>query len=178
MSARQPDYLERIKAIHGELGIPLDYAERREIPLQVEATELMSIGLDDDGRECRLQPKAAAAWNHMRERALVYGIELIPLSGFRSVDRQVEIIRGKLSVGETIEHVLTTMAAPGYSEHHTGNAIDIGTREVLPLEEAFSTTRAYAWLARHGAHFGFHMSYPRNNRLGFVFEPWHWCWRE
>jgi len=177
MSGPPPEYITRIAKIGEELGIRADYAAQRQLPLQLEAVELNSIGLDDAGRDCLLTPAAGAAWQNMRTRALAYGIELVPLSGFRSVDRQTEIIRGKLALGESIDEILKSIAAPGYSEHHSGRAIDIGARDALPLEEVFATTPAYAWLSRHGAHFGFRMSYPRNNRHGFVYEPWHWCWQ-
>lgn len=177
MSALQPDYAARIAECLAELGIPADYAARRHLQLQPEATDLTSVVGAEAGRDCLLSPAAAEAFQTMQTRAGVYGIELIPLSGFRSVDRQTEIIRGKLALGEKIEDILRSIAAPGYSEHHTGRAIDIGTAGVPPLEEAFATTAAYAWLARHAAHFGFRMSYPRNNRHGFIYEPWHWFWQ-
>jgi zinc D-Ala-D-Ala carboxypeptidase len=177
MSAVPIDYAARIAAIHRELGIPPDYAERRGLSLQSEAVDIVSIGPDDQGRDCLLSKAAAEAFRTMRARAKACDIALIPLSGFRSVERQCEIIRGKLALGETIDEILRTMAAPGYSEHHTGHAIDVGTNGVLPLEEAFATTAAFAWLARHGPHFGFQLSYPKNNRHGFIYEPWHWCWR-
>lgn len=174
MSLPSSEYAARVADCLEALGIPADYPASRNLQLQPEATELVSVGTNDEGREVLLTPAAATAWKTMVGRAEVYGIALIPLSGFRGVDRQSEIIRGKLALGEAIEDILCTMAPPGYSEHHTGCAIDIGTRGVLPLEEAFATTAAYAWLARHGGHFGFRMSYPRNNRQGFIYEPWHW----
>jgi len=177
MSVPPPDYAARIADYLVELGVPTDYATRRNLQLQPEATELVSVGLDDNGRDCLLHPGASSAWKKMRASAQTHDIELIPLSGFRGVDRQAEIIRGKLAVGEKIEDILRSIAAPGFSEHHTGRAIDIGTPDVLPLEEAFATTAAYAWLARHGGSFGFRLSYPRYNRQGFIYEPWHWFWQ-
>lgn len=169
-------YARRIAAIHEELGIPHDYSLRRSLDICPEATDLVSIGADDAGRDCRLIEKAAHAFRGMRARAREYDVDLTPLSGFRSVDRQVEIIRGKLALGEKIEVILRTMAAPGYSEHHTGRAIDIGTPGDLPLEESFAETKAFSWLERHAGTFGFTMSFPKGNLQGFIYEPWHWCW--
>lgn len=176
MSVASTPYRLRIQQLHTELRIPPDYPARRGLDLQVEATELVSIGQDDNGRDCLLTPGAAEAWRTMRARARTSGVELVPLSGFRSVERQVEIIRGKCALGESLEDILRSIAAPGYSEHHTGLAIDVGTPGALPLEEAFATTAAFAWLSRHAEAFGFRLSYPRDNRQGFVYEPWHWCW--
>lgn len=177
MFASSSNYAARIAECLRGLGIPETYSAERNLSLQEEATELVSVGPDDAGRECLLYPPAAEAWKKMQTQAQVYGIELIPLSGFRGVDRQTEIIRGKLALGEKLDDILQSIAAPGYSEHHTGRAIDVGTTGVPPLEEAFATTSAYVWLARHGGHFGFRLSFPRNNRFGFIYEPWHWYWR-
>lgn len=177
VSAMGHDYAQRIAEISRSLGVPPDYASRRKLTLQPEATQLASIGPNDVGRDCELAPGAAQAWKIMRAQARQSGVELIPLSGFRSVDRQTEIIRGKLALGETIDDILRSIAAPGYSEHHTGRAIDIGTTGVLPLEEVFATTAAFAWLTRHAQHFGFRLSFPKDNPHGFVYEPWHWYWK-
>jgi zinc D-Ala-D-Ala carboxypeptidase len=170
-------YARRIAALHEELGIPPDYSLRRRLVVQPEAEELVSIGHDESGRECRLTPAAARAWRAMTARAREYDVELLALSGYRSVERQVEIIRGKLALGQGIAEVLHTMAAPGYSEHHTGRALDIGTPGDLPLEESFAETKAFSWLERYAENFGFSLSYPRGNIHGFIYEPWHWCWR-
>ncbi|MET0229666.1 MAG: D-alanyl-D-alanine carboxypeptidase family protein, partial [Rhodanobacteraceae bacterium] len=35
---------------------------------------------------------------------------------------------------------------------------------------------AFRWLMRHAKRFGFRLSYPRSNRHGIAYEPWHWCW--
>jgi D-alanyl-D-alanine carboxypeptidase len=170
-------YTQRLAALHQELGIPADYAGRRRLEVQPEADELVSIGRDESGRDCRLLPAAARAWRAMGARAREYDVELVALSGFRSVERQTEIIRGKLALGQKIAEVLNTMAAPGYSEHHTGRALDIGAPGDLPLEESFAETKAFSWLERYAGGFGFQMSYPRGNVHGFIYEPWHWCWR-
>jgi D-alanyl-D-alanine carboxypeptidase len=111
----------------------------------------------------------------MRETASKAGVALLAVSGFRSIERQAEIIRAKLSSGQKIEDILRLVAAPGYSEHHTGRAIDIGTPGEEPLTEAFADTPAFRWLAENAGHFGFRLSYPKGNAHGIAYEPWHWC---
>jgi D-alanyl-D-alanine carboxypeptidase len=157
-----------------DLGIPADYAVKRRLKPQPEETELVSVVASTDKRMVRLAPGAAVAWKRMRDFASSDGIALEALSGFRSVERQTEIIRGKLKSGEKLEVILQTVAAPGYSEHHTGRAIDIGVPGEPPLTEAFAQTKAYRWLKSHANDFGFKLSYPKGNRNGFAFEPWHW----
>jgi D-alanyl-D-alanine carboxypeptidase len=168
---------ERLKAVWRKLGIPADYPARRHLPVQREARKLVSIGpAADDGKPVRLTPRAAAAWQRMRKAAGRDGVQLLPVSGFRSVRRQTCIIRKKLAAGECIDAILRLVAAPGCSEHHTGRAIDIVSPKELELEEAFARTAEYRWLRRHAARFGYHLSYPRKNRHGIAYEPWHWCW--
>jgi D-alanyl-D-alanine carboxypeptidase len=113
----------------------------------------------------------------MKSAAAADDVTLLPLSAFRSVARQARIIRRKLAAGQTIEDILRVNAVPGCSEHHTGRALDFGTPGHLQLQSSFSRTRAFRWLKRHAARFGFYLSYPRNNRQGIAYEPWHWCRR-
>ena len=178
MATLQPEYAARIEELSRELGIPADYGRNRHLSLSPEATDLISVGSSPEGNDCRLIYPAAHSWNAMHSTAWTLKIELLPLSGFRSVERQATIIRGKLGLGESISDILKSIAAPGYSEHHTGCAIDVGSPEVLPLEEAFAHTHAFAWLIRHSEEFGFKLSYPKHNPHGFVYEPWHWRWHE
>lgn len=117
-------------------------------------------------------------WQSMREAARVDGIDLLLISGFRSVEHQQRIITTKLAAGTPLEDILRVNAAPGYSEHHTGRAVDIGTPGCLPLTEAFEETAAFRWLARNGMNYGFRLSYPRGHPHGFVYEPWHWFARD
>lgn len=168
-------YGQRIASLLAELGIPDSYAAQSGMQLHEEAAELLSVGLDMYGREQRLTPETAHAWKRMQTAAAAAGEELLLVSGFRSVERQKEIWLGKLQKGQTVSQILAVNAAPGYSEHHTGRAIDVATSGQPPLTEQFETTRAYQWLAAHAAEFGFTMTYPRNNPYGVVYEPWHWA---
>ena len=113
----------------------------------------------------------------MQAAAAEAGRTLLPLSAFRSVARQTAIIRRKLARGDRIEDILLVSAVPGCSEHHTGRALDLGAPGQLDLEESFARTPEFRWLRQHAAKFGFRLSYPRGNRQGIAYEPWHWCWR-
>jgi D-alanyl-D-alanine carboxypeptidase len=170
-------YAERIHAVHRELGIPPDYATTRGLALQVEATLLVAAGHTAGGRALHLTPEAWEAWQRLCAAAASEGVPLLLLSAFRGVDHQTEIIRRKLAAGQRIDDILRVNAAPGYSEHHTGRAVDIGTPDAPPLEESFAGTAAFRWLEAHADQFGFLLSYPRDNAQGIAFEPWHWCWQ-
>ncbi|HEY9102919.1 M15 family metallopeptidase [Chitinimonas sp.] len=161
--------------LHAELGIPADYAAVRQLQHCAEAGTLVPLGLDCLGRDQFATAAAAAAWHAMQAAAAADQIELQLVSAFRSVAYQANLIRKKLATGLNIANILTVSAAPGYSEHHTGRALDITTPGYALLEEDFEQSPAYAWLQRHGSEFGFSLSYPRDNPNGIAFEPWHWC---
>ncbi len=106
------------------------------------------------------------------------GVIIKIVSAFRSVDRQAEIIRAKLAEGLSLDAVLCVSAPPGYSEHHSGRAIDVTTDEgAAPLEPEFEKTRAFRWLSKNAGQFGFALSFPADNPYGYDYEPWHWCFR-
>lgn len=159
------------------LGLPDDYGGRHALPLVAEPSWLAFAGLDRYRRPLWLQAGAARAWARMREAARRDGVVLDAISGYRSHAYQLGIFRRKLARGQTVEQILAVNAAPGYSEHHSGRALDIGTPGEPPAEESFEATPAFGWLRRHAGEFGFAMSYPRDNPHGIVYEPWHWCWR-
>ena len=172
---------EAIAELHRELGIPSDYARRRGLGFCAEARDLVDVvagnGHAGSTPTIRLTRDAADGWRSLHTAARRDGIELLLLSGFRSIERQTEIIRRKLARGQSIESILEVNAAPGYSEHHSGRAVDLATPEHPGLEESFAQTNAFTWLSARAAEFGFTLSYPHHNRHGLRFEPWHWCWQ-
>jgi len=170
-------YADRIAQHLQELGISPSYAAERGLPLCEEPAEVVLVGLDIFGRARHLEPTAARQWGEMREAAGADGIDLLLVSAFRSVDYQRAIFDRKLSQGLPIEDILRVNTAPGFSEHHTGRAVDIATRGCPPLTEAFEATEAFRWLTENANRFDFEMSYPRDNRYGIVYEPWHWALR-
>lgn len=163
------------KKLHLELGIPAGYDGERKLPRYREASELVDVGPNLVGRIQQLTPLAAAKWQQMAEAAAGSGVHLLIVSGFRSYEYQAQLIRRKIEAGQAIEDVLKVNAAPGYSQHHTGTAVDVATPGSRPLTEEFETSDAFKWLTEHATRFGFSMTYPRDNPFGFIYEPWHWA---
>jgi len=156
--------------------VPIAYRGRE--PRFADATELVCVGRDVHGRDALLHPGAAEAWRCMATEAAGYGFTLLIVSAFRSIDRQTEIVRRKRDKGLSWDAILKVSAYPGFSEHHTGCAVDIGSPGCCDLVEDFEKTPEFRWLDEHAADFGFAMSYPRDNRFGVAYEPWHWMWRK
>ena len=112
----------------------------------------------------------------MREDARNEGIYLVFLSGFRSINLQKEIFYSlKSSRNQIAAERARVSAPPGYSEHSTGFAIDIGDaiKRETDFEIEFENTNAFKWLKRNAAKYHFKMSFNKNNKY-IDYEPWHW----
>ncbi|WP_305805487.1 M15 family metallopeptidase [Stenotrophomonas sp. YIM B06876] len=168
--------LDRLHERLQQLGLDESYGPRHGLELVAEPAHLALAGFDRYRRPLWLTAAAARAWQGMQHRARMDGILLEAISGYRSHAYQLAIFDRKLARGLDVAQILTVNAAPGYSEHHSGCALDIGTPGELPAEESFEATPAFGWLQRHAGRFGFTMSYPRDNPFGIIYEPWHWCW--
>ena len=123
-----------------------------------------------------LQADAAASFLKMQADAQRDGVQLMPISGFRSVASQRDIFERQIERKGSVEAAAQVSAPPGHSEHHTGYAIDITEAQnpEVDLKYAFEQTRAYSWLLTHAKTYGFELSFPKNNRQNVSFEPWHW----
>ena len=112
----------------------------------------------------------------MREEAKKDGIYLVFLSGYRSINLQNDIFFSLKSIRnqEAAERARVS-APPGYSEHSTGFAIDIGdaTKRETDFETEFQNTDAFKWLIKNAAKFHFKLSFTKDNEY-IDYEPWHW----
>lgn len=165
-----------LSPILAALGISLALCRERGLPAYAEPRRLHWIGDDRWGRRHWLVPAAAKAFLAMRAAALRAGVRLEIVSSFRSVAYQAALFRSKLARGLPLATILAVNAPPGFSEHHSGRALDLSTPGCPPAETCFEETAAFRWLQENAGLFGFRMSYPRGNPYGFVYEPWHWCW--
>jgi len=167
-----------LRELHKELGIPDDYGRAGGPPAFEESQELVDVGPNLVGRMQRLTPEAARHWRAMVEAAANDEVRLLIVSGFRSVEYQAALIRKKINAGQSIDAILEVNTAPGHSEHHTGQAVDIATPGSRPLTEEFGSTDAFRWLELNASGHGFSLTYSRDNPWGIAYEPWHWSLKE
>jgi LAS superfamily LD-carboxypeptidase LdcB len=173
---------------------------RLELSALTGSTEDHVISMADP--VCRLHAATAAALLQLRAAALLDGVELLPVSGFRSFEHQLRIwnekFRGQRPLlsrsGMTldvrsmpedarVEAILQWSALPGASRHHWGTDLDVIDRASLPngesvnlLPEEYSVGgrffRLYQWLTANAADYGFFWPYDAD-RGGVQPEPWH-----
>ena len=149
---------------------PLPFAEAAE-------NELAGVGnYRQTGRSVKMRADAAAAFLSLTKQARSEGVEIIPISGFRTVAYQEILYRKAVIKYGSEDAAVRWVARPGHSEHQTGLAIDVGDggNPACDVEPPFEETPAFRWLQKNATRFGFELSYPRNHPRGVHYEPWHW----
>lgn len=125
----------------------------------------------------KLREKAADKFLEMQRNARTQGIILTPISGFRSIkDQEYLFFEIKEQRKQVTSKRAEVSAPPGYSEHHTGYAVDIGdgNAPATNLSTKFENTPAYKWLEKNAAKYSFELSFTPDNLQGISYEPWHW----
>jgi zinc D-Ala-D-Ala carboxypeptidase len=120
--------------------------------------------------------EAREAFNEMAAAAKLDGFELIAFSTYRSYDYQTGLYERYVE-RDGSEAADRYSARPGYSEHQTGLAFDIGevNNEQYYASEKFGETEAGKWVAANAYRFGFIMRYPEGKEkiTGYMHESWH-----
>jgi zinc D-Ala-D-Ala carboxypeptidase len=145
------------------------------LPYQ-EAPESELKPITPDGR-IRMRQAAAEDFLQMQASAREAGVILTSISGFRSVQEQNRLFfEIKQQRNQEARKRAEVSAPPGYSEHHTGYAIDIGDGRSpgTNLSVSFEKTAAFQWLQNNANRYSFELSFPLNNPQGVSYEPWHW----
>ncbi|TQR21484.1 M15 family metallopeptidase [Psychrobacillus vulpis] len=120
--------------------------------------------------------EARAAYEEMAAEAKLSGYNLVAFSTYRSFDYQTQLYNKYVS-NDGQEEADRYSARPGYSEHQTGLAFDIGEQhfEQHFARESFGETEAGKWVAANAHKYGFIMRYPNGKEkiTGYMYEPWH-----
>lgn len=124
-----------------------------------------------------LHRDAAEALERLLASAAADGVELRVLSAYRSIDLQKKIFFDvKSERNQSALERAQVSAPPGFSEHSTGYAVDLGDARApgTDLSPSFESTKAFAWLQANANRYHFTLSFPEGNRQGVSYEPWHW----
>ena len=114
----------------------------------------------------------ALAYAQMRDAAKAAGFSISVVNAYRSCKEQKELYDHFL-LTDTAAVVDTSCARPGYSEHHTGLAIDI--EGSIPGGRNIHMTPEAAWVKENCHKYGFILRYlPETEEItGYISEPWH-----
>ena len=124
--------------------------------------------------DSRIYPELQA----MFDAARADGLQLFVASGYRTWDRQRQLLADKVEdyleegCGQMEARRLARqwVALPGTSEHQLGLAVDINA------EGAADSDQLYAWLEANSYKYGFINRYPADKTAvtGTINEPWHY----
>nr|WP_264357440.1 M15 family metallopeptidase [Pseudarthrobacter sp. MM222] len=127
------------------------------------------------GEASLLNSTTAAAAEKMFAAAATAGVILTLASGYRSYVTQAATYNGYVkSRGQAAAD--TASARPGYSEHQTGWAFDIGDGSGADsFQPQFAQRPAAVWAQANAHLFGFVVRYPwmLHEITGYYYEPWH-----
>ncbi|TYP80637.1 D-alanyl-D-alanine carboxypeptidase [Blastococcus xanthinilyticus] len=129
--------------------------------------------LVDVGGGYQLRSEAARAMTEMLAEAAAAGLVISVESAFRPYDHQQRLFANAVArFGE--DGAEQRSARPGFSEHQTGLAADLGGGG-CHIESCFATTAEGQWVAANAHRFGFLVRYPDGSQgiTGYKFEPWH-----
>ena len=127
----------------------------------------------------------AESLNAMLAAGRAAGIaDLAVQSGYRSVSTQdrlywAEVREHRVNFSDEIaaqKSAGMVVKRPGYSEHHTGLAVDLGGNGNFWLNQDFENTEAFKWLSAHCHEYGFILRFPKDKEeiTGVIYEPWHY----
>lgn len=121
--------------------------------------------------------EARAAFELMAQDAKKQGFELVAFSTYRSYEYQ-QSLYNRYVEQDGKDNADRYSARPGYSEHQTGLAFDIGEKgqEHLWLTEEFGESEAGKWLMENAHNYGFILRYPKGKEhiTGYMYESWHY----
>ncbi|NYE94522.1 D-alanyl-D-alanine carboxypeptidase [Psychromicrobium silvestre] len=143
--------------------------KRPLVPIDYAPSPIQTVG------SVQLQYSAAVAAQSMISAAAASGVKITTVSGYRDYWTQKSLYQGYVQQYGQAEADLIS-ARPGYSEHQSGLAMDIGdTSGSCSLQSCFENTAAGAWARKNAWRYGFIIRYPNGytGTTGYAYEPWH-----
>lgn len=128
----------------------------------------LKYGSDDTQKGTKV---AVEAFKKMAVAAEGEGLGLVVNSSYRSFQEQEELCNYYRNLyGDN--YVNKYVALPGFSEHQTGLAFDIGST----TSSIFANSNEYKWMLDNAYKYGFVLRFPKSGEsiTGFRNEPWHY----
>lgn len=121
-----------------------------------------------------IQEDAYNAFIKMYNDAAKKGLYPYISSPYRSYDRQNTLYTNYVSA-DGVKNADTYSARPGFSEHQTGLAMDLGTASNNNIGD-FEKSKEFEWVKNNAHKYGFILRYPKGKEYitGYMYEPWHY----
>lgn len=146
-------------------------------PVSYEPADLRSPAMPSGtgGEAALLRAEAGTALVRMAAAAALDGVGITLLSSYRSYSTQVAVYNGYVA-STGVADADTKSARPGYSEHQTGMAFDVGDAGgACAFDPCFANQPTAVWAAASAHRYGFLVRYQarRSGVTGYLAEPWH-----
>ena len=121
-----------------------------------------------------LNKEAYEAFKRLSDAARLEDLSILNQSAYRSYNTQSDLYNNYLKQ-DGLEWTDKWSARPGHSEHQTGLALDVLTKDCTSLGE-FEKTEEFKWMQKNAHKYGFILRYPKDGTLktGYGYEPWHY----
>lgn len=139
------------------------------------AAPQVSLRLGASNPEMQVSPQIVPAVQQLFAAAKQEGLNLIIASGYRSHQTQTTVYNNEVKRNGQ-QAADRESARPGYSEHQTGLAIDIGAASrQCEIESCFGDMAEGKWLAANAYKYGFIIRYQPGTEAvtGYTYESWH-----
>ena len=149
-------------------------------PLPDNWASLVEFGhiTNSRGNAVQVESKAYEAYLALRNALAAEEVIIDLESGYRSIAEQKKIMEDFTERYDE-DYAKKYVAVPGYSEHHTGLALDlylnVDGADIYDNEELVKYPEIWEKIHEKLADFGFILRYPEGKEdiTGFSYEPWH-----
>lgn len=163
---------------------------KNKIKQEISEDQLEKVEDDSDEKIAR---RIYDHYHQLASASEKAGYPLVIVSAFRSVAYQQQVFdssvernmsKENLSKEQAVALTKQTVTEPGYSEHHTGLAVDVvdeywynnyQNQAGEVLDAAYGSQAGAKWLANNAFQYGFIIRYPEGKEgiTGITYEPWH-----
>ena len=154
--------------------------KQTKLPDDWEETVELSDAKDFEGGTIQVEKEALEQFYKLQEDLHKEGVDIVLDSAYRSVAKQQKLWdEWSTDPEKGPEYVKKYVAVPGYSEHHTGLAIDIAIEKdgkvIYDNDEMIAERDIFAKIHAKLADYGFILRYleGREDSTGYTYEPWH-----
>ena len=140
-------------------------------------SDLVDVAARQTRGGARLRREADEAFDRLYRDAMADGVEIRITTAFRGYSCQKALYQSYVA-SDGVEAADTYSARPGYSEHQTGLAMDLGGKSPAGKWDLayFEDSPGFDWMQRHAAADGFILRFPKDKEAvtGYQYEAWHY----
>ncbi len=166
----EKDKINYLVLVNKQNKLPDDWEEKVEL----------ADAKDFEGGTIQVEKTALEQFNKLKAALHEEGVDIVLDSCYRSVAKQQKLWDDWSADPEKgPEYVKKYVAVPGYSEHHTGLAIDVAIEKdgkvIYDNDEMIAEKEIFAKVHKKLADYGFILRYKEGKEeiTGYDYEPWH-----